>query len=335
MKRQIIFSENPIRDLWVNIEKYSYPYNIKKYLKNKEASEKLINSISGSILQAKEFFNASTHVTIQTSPILLYYGTINLLFASSALLTGIVPEINGHGLTLKKDDIYKTDLLKLSITVHNGKKDGFAYYYQSLEKKLLNSSEIWTIQDCLSAIPELAFQFINQFGITKTHIIPVNRIVTNDDTAFVTKSEIIDFSTLELLIDNDKKYNKNYFKPERNFKGGAVLRKKLNGKSLIKSAYNGQYYLTVSFNEVNDLSEKIYGLFGSYIALFGLCTLCRYYPQIWTPYIRQDPSGDVNYIKVFLSYIHRYIPNIILDYIENTKHIYSSSLLLSDHKTDN
>ncbi len=336
MKEQIIYSDNPINDIWLSLETYSYSNNINKYLNSKSLSmtQELSDSISGAILQASEYFKASTHVTIQTAPILLYYGSINLLFACSALMTGNIPQIKGHGLNLIKDQIVKDELLLSTIVVHNKKSDGFSYYYKTLKNQTLDTQEEWTIQECLSAIPELTMQFINQFNAERSHIIPLDKIITDEETAFRTNSKIINVEDIKSLLVNDVTFNTNYFPIQTNNQGNAIFRKRLNGQVLAQRSYTGQYYLPVSFNKKGQDSKTYYGLFSAYIALFGLCTLCRYYPQFWTPYVRLDPSGDVNYIKLFLSYVQRYIPNIILDYIENSKHIYSGSLIVPLDKTN-
>lgn len=327
MQEKVIYSENPINDIWLSIEKYSYSNNIEKYLSSRSlpTNSKLSESISGAILQASDFFKASKYVTIQIAPILLYYGLINLLFASSALITGEIPKVKSHGLCLKKENIPEK-LLQSSVIVFNKENGGFFYYFRGLKKEVIDRQEEWTIQECLSAIPELTIQFISQFGSKSTHIIPLDRVITDENTSFIMNYDIINLRQLKTIIKNDSSLGKNYFMSEYGKK--VVFKKKLNGNNLYKRSYTGQYYFPVSFNRESKFGKKPSGLFSAYIALFGLCTLCRYYPYLWTPYIRLDPSGDVNFIKLFLSYVQRYIPNIVLDYVENVKHLYTSSLIV-------
>lgn len=65
MNTRKIFSESPEDDLWQLIAHYSYPNNISKYLISNGTSNqdtKLIENISGSISQAKEYYYASKEV---------------------------------------------------------------------------------------------------------------------------------------------------------------------------------------------------------------------------------------------------------------------------------
>ena len=110
----VYYSENPEEDIWLNLKRYSFVENIYRYYKDSEVnpSEDLVEAISGSILQAYEYFQASKTATIQTAPLLLYYGATNLLFAASCLLKGVFVKVNGHGMKLVDSNKLNKNILK-------------------------------------------------------------------------------------------------------------------------------------------------------------------------------------------------------------------------------
>ena len=109
IKEQKIFTENPEEEMWRTILQFSYPANIRRYIEEKgfNSDDKLIECISGSILQSYEYYNACKTSNLQISPLLLYYGTTNLLYGMTNLLTGKINEIRNHGMHIQLDDNYK------------------------------------------------------------------------------------------------------------------------------------------------------------------------------------------------------------------------------------
>lgn len=85
-----VFSENPENDLWRELLQFSYEANINRYLSKKglHANGETINCIVGSFLQADEYYRAAKDANLQISPLLLYYGTTNLLYGMVNLLSG-------------------------------------------------------------------------------------------------------------------------------------------------------------------------------------------------------------------------------------------------------
>ena len=67
---------------------FTYEANIKRYLSKKglTADEKTLNSIAASFLQANEYYRSAKNANLQISPLLLYYGSTNLLYGMANLL---------------------------------------------------------------------------------------------------------------------------------------------------------------------------------------------------------------------------------------------------------
>lgn len=61
-----------------------------------------------------------------------------------------------------------------------------------------------------------------------------------------------------------------------------------------------------------------------YIALFSLASLCRYYPETWSPFVLKDTTGERLLIEKFLFFARRMIPNIVLNRILDDNVQYAS-----------
>lgn len=66
MEKEYIFTESPMDEMWQTLLHFSYEANIRKYLSEHgfETTDELVNNISGSILQAHEYYCASTHTNL-------------------------------------------------------------------------------------------------------------------------------------------------------------------------------------------------------------------------------------------------------------------------------
>ena len=94
----IVFSENPEKDLWRELLQFSYEENIKRYWEKRNLSSdtNTINSIAGSFLQAYEYYNSVKDANLQISPLLLYYGSANLLYGMVNLLSASINKIDNQ-----------------------------------------------------------------------------------------------------------------------------------------------------------------------------------------------------------------------------------------------
>ena len=62
-----------------------------------------------------------------------------------------------------------------------------------------------------------------------------------------------------------------------------------------------------------------------YISLFALASLCRYFPEKWSPFVLKDTTGEKLLIEKFLYYSRRMIPNFVLNRLLDCSIQYSSS----------
>lgn len=61
--------------------------------------------------------------------------------------------------------------------------------------------------------------------------------------------------------------------------------------------------------------------------MYILATLSRYHTDYWNSFIKNNKDGLINFIEKFLNFMRRYLPNYILDIIEEKKHIYTNHVV--------
>lgn len=328
----VYYSENPEEDIWLNLKRYSFVENIYRYYKDSEVnpSEDLVEAISGSILQAYEYFQASKTATIQTAPLLLYYGATNLLFAASCLLKGEIVKVNGHGMKLVDSNKLNKNILKNKVKLVDPSAGGFSVYLSAITGKEIPNNSEWSILELLGSIPEIYKEFVELLDKSDLYLIPLERVISDEEDSFTSNSKVLLETEVESKIQFVINYRENYLKYGTTRSGKVVFRTKLNGESLVKQSFFNENYFPVG-HEKNGKLYDFDSLFYEYLILFTLGTICRYHPQIWTPFVRLDNSGEVNFIEKFLNTSRRYFPNIILDKLQGERHFYSNQLYVPNN----
>lgn len=323
------YSENPEKDIWLKLKHYSYLENIERYLtmNHKEYSAELVETISGSILQGFEYFEASKLATIQTAPLLLYYGATNLLFGASCLKTGELIKVEGHGMKLSNQNNLDKNVLENKLKIVSPLTGGFCLYLKSLTTQNIETQKDWTLMELLGSIPEISKEFVSIFGMEESFVLPLEKVIDDDEETFRIGENTLTKQMLDSKLEHIKDYKKNYHKLGINYDKEIVFRTKLNGENLTKVSFHNEYYFSLAHPFGKSLIN-FDSAFYEYMALYGLATICRYHPSIWTPFVRNDTSGLINFIEKFLLSTRRYLPNYILNEIEGVRNFYSNELYL-------
>ncbi|WP_278463591.1 YaaC family protein [Thomasclavelia spiroformis] len=326
-----IFSENPENDLWRELLQFTYEANIKRYLSKRgyEADDETINCIAGSFLQASEYYKAAKDANLQISPLLLYYGSTNLLYGMVNLLSGSINKIKNHGMKIyvpeQMDFISSTQIRFLSPV-----DGGIHVVARSLGFTLdLTGFGDWILSEFLDSIAEICTDFIQCYGVQTGCIAMLDVFNTPDG-----KTEKIYFSkdNKENFIDLFKKvegFEKSYLnvrtaKELVTGKEYFILRHKMTGKDISEQSYSGQPYLRAGHIK-NSKLITIPTILNMYISLFVLASLCRYYPERWSPFILKDTTGEKLLIEKFMYYARRLIPNYVLNKLLESTVQYSSN----------
>ncbi|MCR5756176.1 MAG: YaaC family protein [Acetatifactor sp.] len=317
---ETIFTENPEDDLWRELLQYSYKANVTKYLNEHSFSpnETLINSITGSILQAHEYYSACKHANLQISPLLLYYGTTNLLFGATALTSGSIPVIKSHGMNPDLPTGKNYYIAETNIVFSDSERGGIHNFLKSFDcNEDLTKYGTWQLKDFISSIAEINNDYqrcysekignVLMLDVIKSQSGYVERIYYTNDN----------YSSILEAIRRVENFNSSYLKPSSGHDHATdqdfiILRPKLNSVNIKKKSFFGQPYLQAGIIK-NGHTISIPPLFNMYISLFIMGSLCRYHPEIWGPFALTDETGERLLVEKLMYYARRMLPNIILN----------------------
>lgn len=326
-----IFSENPENDLWRELLQFTYEANIKRYLTKKgyEADEDTINCIAGSFLQANEYYKAAKDANLQISPLLLYYGSTNLLYGMTNLLSGRINKISNHGMKILIPD-QMNFIADTKIRFLSPKNGGVHVFAKALGfTPLLTGFGDWKLKEFLDSIAEINADFIQCYGVQVGCVAMLDIFNTPDGRAEKIYFSKANMNDLFALLKNVDGIDKSYLRvtTAKEFETGKeyfVLRHKLTGKDISEQSYSGQPYLRAGHVKNSQLIT-IPTILNMYIALFALASLCRYFPERWSPFVLMDTTGEKLLVEKFMYYARRLIPNYALNKLLESTIQYSSS----------
>lgn len=317
MRNINIFTEEPEQDLWRMILQYAYSANIQKYYDDHSIAvgndfEDLASSIAGAITQADEYYKASKIASLHVQPLLLYYGTTNLLYAMCLLINGKTCNIDNHGMRII--NVSKPSFIAdVQVKFEKYKSGGLQYYADNLGFKvnLCSYNYSWSLGDFLGSIAEISDDYNRCYANKVSNILMIDTINTADGEVEKLNVE----EDIEKLVSCIDGFCDAYLPPMRGESESCyVLRHKMNGPFISQVSFSGQKYLRKGHSigkQLITIPEEL----NIYISLFVLGSLCRYYPRIWHPFVTQDSTGEKLLIEKALFYSRRILPNIVLNRI--------------------
>jgi len=324
-----IYTENPEQEQWRALLQYSYKANIRRYFsdreitvagKDGEESEKAFDSIAdaiaGAMLQADEYYRASQVASLHVEPLLLYYGTTNLLYAMSMLVSGQRASIQNHGMQIRTD--FNPNFISNTRIHFSHSADGGIHIFAKnlgFKKDLCTYNQYeWTLGDFFDSIAEISNDYCHCYGQT-SKILLLDVVKTAEGVVEKVNAK----GESNNIFTNVEDFSKAYLRPQegKNEKNESVflLRHKINGIDISHISYSGQPYLQIA-HVINGKLITIPEELNLYISLFALCSLCRYNPNIWYPFVTQDSTGERLLVEKMLYYSRRIIPNAVLNRIE-------------------
>ena len=324
-----IFTENPEQEQWRALLQYSYKANIRRYFndsgivvsgtdgeESEKAFDRIADAIAGAMLQADEYYRASQVASLHVEPLLLYYGTTNLLYAMSMLVSGQRAFIQHHGMKTITD-INLVSISNTRIQFSHSSDGGIHVFAKNLgfAKDLCDYNQCeWTLGDFFDSIAEISNDYCHCYGqASKILLLDVVKTAEGIVEKVNAKEESGN------IFINVEGFSKAYLRPQegKNEKNESVfvLRHKINGIDISRISYSGQPYLQIA-HDINGRLITIPEEINMYISLFALCSMCRYNPNIWYPFVTQDSTGERLLIEKLLYYSRRIIPNAVLNRIE-------------------
>ena len=332
---QKIFTEDPDYEQWQMLSNFIYPSNITRFFEDrgrKNDDQELVELISGSILQAQEYFYANTLVSLNTSPLLLYYGVVNLLFATSLLASGKKVPIEKHGIKLESTTggrLATTEFTPYFSTENGGLFQFCKTFCPDTNISCYSSKDKWTLQEILGSIPELKQDFEVCYNEAESNEAESNEAESNEAESYVIPLQIVKSKTdyveridlknfrnrstvMEELLKVDG-FPNSYLNPKLESDLFIFLRAKLGSQPITQTSIFGQLFLQKSHQKTNRITLPT--IIYMYMGLFVLGYLSRYKTDIWIPFVRSDSTGEKQVVEKFLKICKRALPNMALNFI--------------------
>ncbi len=300
------YSENPTNDIWKKLLKYSFGSNVRKA--TGLTDESIVDAISGSIVQAHEYFATASRVTLNTSPLLMYYGCVNLLYGAASILTKEISQIKNHGASISIPTI-DNSIGSVEVYLSSSLEGAFKIF----NKVFSNDNHFpkqWKIRDILSYIPDLKNEFEDCYSGITSNCIPVEKVKRKND-----KLDRIKLTDLKCEFQNITivDFNKAYLNSQRTNEY-IILREKLNANEIGVYSISGQKNLVVISN-INGKEYYLGQIMAIFLGLFALSVLSRYHPAKWYHFVQKDDTGEKGLIEDFLLIAQRKLPNLVLNAI--------------------
>ncbi|TQI66711.1 YaaC family protein [Clostridium sp. KNHs216] len=312
-----IFAESPETEQWRILQTYTYSSNIERYFNNKGLSydNKTIEIISGSILQAQEYFNTSIQASLYTRSLLLYYGVSNLLLGILGLHNGKTEHITDHGMKIIIPPEY-SKIAEIQIRPCNEVSGALSIFLKMFDDSLnICHSGDWTISELLGSIPEILDDFLLCYQGHQPYCIPLEIKKNKQNVVERIQNNYLNNFSEPFSFSNDiRGFKANYLSPQ--YIGEyVILRRKLDYNEIGIFHISGKKHLQVLHLKNSKkiaLPIEIY----MFMILFSLSYVSRYHSEIWNPFVSKDATGEKLIIERFLDSCRRLFPNYMLNYLE-------------------
>lgn len=104
-----------------------------------------------------------------------------------------------------------------------------------------------------------------------------------------------------------------------------ILPHKLAAEEIGVYSISGQKFLPLSHTRGTDQVTLPIILY-FYLGLYVLGFITRYAPDIWTPFVRADSSGERQFIERFVQTARRVVPNLALNAVHHTRFVFVTHL---------
>jgi hypothetical protein len=298
--------------------------------------------IAYSIGHAFEYFRAAETITVNTSPLLYFYGMLSL---AKALLVAnnpniLLDDIKYHGLFVRPKNETLKDYIEDPSQWQIDKE--FALTNDGVFKELTSLIHSFVFPDnsiifykSISSVdPELSAIYRKYYkDEPKVQYLSSHRVV--DDPSK-------DIYIIELSIKCDSKVEfekrfpkiRSYFKDEERGNHGVSLGyKNLEGIKSFPECFGiyspltgGNYFIGgLEYQHENDILDRyIFPEICDYLSMFILSNCVRYKQEFWGQTVRGETEGSIGLINLFLSNAKRRFPHFILNNLFNEYFKYGS-----------
>ncbi|WP_437798924.1 YaaC family protein [Sorangium sp. So ce693] len=306
-------TENPLEDLWRRLRRYCYPENVRRLLQERHSSTPpptVVDTITAAVVQADEYFQAARSTTLQVSPLLLYYGATNLMAAYRLCSSPVAHALHHHGMTLGRETD-GTSIGDIKIAPDQSPNGGLQAYRLAISPSAPSLSSAWSLRDIFGSIPDLHEDFLDCYPAALPLLLPIEVVKT--------RSSQFDRIARRSLAKHGESAPlgrvpgfASYYRPAEYTETYVILRRKLRpGAPISISSLSGRQYLPIARPEDRGHAPPVVILY--LMGLFALGTLSRYHADVWSPFVRNDTTGERWLVEKFVALAARHMPNLVLD----------------------
>jgi len=333
------WTDRPYESMWEHLRVLSHEDNVRRLLsgdlgRNRTVVitpspilDKKAEQVAYCITQAYEYYSAADSITINTSPLLYFYGMLSL---AKALIVANTPDkllddVRYHGLTYDKSG-RGIELDKQTALVRPGVFEeltdltcGFRYPQQSAI----------CLKSILSISPEMAGMY-ELYYREPARLLYLYQVRTSAnpyqiELSFVIPDPQVAYDRIpELSADFD-------LYPERIHGQALVFRSKdlrdaPDYLRIYKPVVGGQYVVGGLVYQHGDGQHKRYlsPPVSDYISMFILSDAVRYQQELWGSVARGKTTGILGLLTLLISISKRRYPNMILDALFGEQFEYGS-----------
>ena len=337
-------TDKPYETMWSHLRLLSHESNARSLLRGQLASgrdpcpaplpllEAKARQVAYCILQAFEYYKAADAVTIDTSPLLYFYGMLSL---AKALVVAddpdvLLDDIKYHGLKADRT-IASARLESRSVKADGGV---FRCLTKAIQGFEYPPGAAFTFKDVLSISPELFEMYERYFGeparclisyMTRTLSTKPYRL---EICALAPSPEFVYKRIPELAKDFDLRPNQ----------GGpqTVFYKWFTSKGTVgapptkfweyRAATGGRYLVGGLPFVLNGRIRRhyIHPPLSDYIGMFILSDCVRYKQDLWRSVVQGQETGILGLVDLFLDLAKRRFPNLILNSLFREPFVYYS-----------
>lgn len=318
LESQRVVTDDPVRAQWQLISRFTYPANVHRYRADHdlpEVGQAVGEYISGCFRQASAYYASASVAPLDISPLLLYYGTTNLLAGACALVEGSKPLIRNHGMRLIPPDTFHGigEYTVLPLNPTDGALQVFANTFA--EGRHFTNGSTWRLSELLGSVPDLRRDFLLSYPEGHAYTIPVEEVRTPDLTFDRFPREELQYLPQDgAHLPEIAGYTAAYLPPHMT-KDFVILFRKPHRAEIGCRSIAGEKYLELPHEKSGQWLQPSQ-LMAMFMALYAVATLSRYSPEMWHPFVRTDATGERHVIEHLISTGERYIPNLVLNRIE-------------------
>lgn len=289
--------------------------------------DETVEFVAGSILQGQAYFSAAQTASLQIRPVLLYYGTSNLMAASAVLLRGERLNIANHGMRFQAPQGQSEFLIGQSVIQAMGVETGALRSFTDAFNGQDISNSSWTLEEVMASIPDLHGDYRNCYPDGKPFVIPVEMVQTTKGAIDRIRLEALDrFESASDALSQVPGLSNYYLAPQVVDQSEfVILRRKIGSRKDVGIySLNGRKFLPL--NHVKGRRPLAPPqLLMAFMALYALGMLSRYYPPIWNQFVRNDITGEKLVVERFLDTSERLVPNLVLDLLKGERVVFVNS----------